>query len=433
MRLTVQSVQQSQNQTHCKVDPLTSLTLPNTPAARSRWRQRWQDPSIRIPILIFIAVRLLTLIVGSTALRLGPVYNPYANATIFRESLRARQLNGPFSGLLDPWQRWDTGWYMKIGLEGYAADDGSIIFTPLYPVLMAVAGAPFGDLLAGGLLVSSVTCLGYLIVLYRLARRETGSNQAAQMTLYALIAFPTAFYLMAAYTESTFLFFTASALLASRDRRWWLAGLLAACATLTRLQGFVLFLPIGWAAFVEAPRFWRAAEVRWPERIRQAIPRLAAVGAGPLAAAAYYLYLVLAHLGSLGDAYERDWGMLVRPPWVVVIDVIGKVLSGHAAFTEVAGLVALMLIVGFCLLSLRTLPVFYHLYLWPTLILILLRYYPLYLLNGTLRYVLDFFPIFITIGLLLNRYRVLRVAWIGAGAILQMFLLFLFARWMWIS
>lgn len=411
---------------------MTSLTLPDSRAAGSRWRQWWQDPSIRIPILIFVAVRLLTLMVGVTALRLGPVYNPYANVAIFTDSLRARQLNGPFSSLLDPWQRWDTGWYMKIGLEGYAPDDGTIIFAPLYPVLMVVAGVPFGDLLAGGLLVSSAACLGYLIVLYRLAQRQTGSNQVAQTTLYALIAFPTAFYLMAAYTESTFLFFTASALLATRDRRWWLAGLLAACATLTRLQGFVLFLPIGWAAFVEAPRFWQAGS-GWSERIRQAIPRLVAMGAGPLAAAAYYVYLDVAHLGSFGDAYERYWQLVVRPPWAVVIDVIGKVLAGHAAPTEVVGLVALILIVSFCLLSLRTLPIFYHLYLWPTLILILLRYYPLYLLNGTLRYALDFFPIFITVGLLLNRHRGLRIVWIGVGAILQIFLLFLFARWMWIA
>ena len=410
---------------------MTSLTLQTpTPA---RWQQWWRDPAIRVPVLIFVAVRLLTLIIGLTAVRLGPFTNPYANDPIFVTSLRARQLNAPFSGLIEPWHRWDTGWYLKVGLQGYAADDGSVIFAPLYPILMAVFGTPFGDLLAGGLLVSSITGLGFLLVFYRLVRREIGSDQVAQSALYALVALPTAFYMMAAYTESTFLFFTASTLLAVKDRRWWLTGVLAACATLTRLQGFVVFFPIAWIAFIEAPRFWQATGQSWVDRVRQAIPRLFAMGAGPLVVASYYIYLDLAHLGNIGDAYERYWALEVRPPWAVVIDVIAKVLAGRAALTEVAGLVALIIIVGFALLSIRTLSPFYHLYLWPTLVLILLRYYPLYLLNGTMRYVLDFFPIFITIGLLLNRHRVWRIVWIAVGAVLQIFMLFLFARWMWIA
>ena len=38
--------------------------------------------------------------------------------------------------IIDGWFRWDTGWYLKIAALGYSADDGSIIFPPLYPLLI---------------------------------------------------------------------------------------------------------------------------------------------------------------------------------------------------------------------------------------------------------------------------------------------------------
>jgi Mannosyltransferase (PIG-V) len=411
----------------------TSLNFRTSRLALSaqRW---WQDPSIRIPMLIFVAARILTLVIAVTAVHIAPVHNPWVSEPTFVASLQGRQLEGPLNFLLEPWHRWDTGYYLKIAVRGYAPDD-SIIFAPLYPVLIAVTGAVVGDTLLGGLLVSSAACLAFLIVFYRLARRETGSHAIAQNTLIAYVAFPTAFYLMAAYTESLFLALAAGALLAARNRRWWLAAFLVAGATLSRLQGWILFFPIGWMAFVEAPRFWQTAGIgiTWLERLRQAIPRLAAVGAGLATAAGFVLYLSLSGLGSLDEAYEKYWQVQVRPPWAAVIDVIGKVAANQASATEIAGLIALVFIVALGLLSLRVLPTAYHLYIWPTLIFILLRYYPLYLLNGIMRYVLDFFPIFITAGAWLARRPVWRLALIVTGALVQMIMLFLFARWMWVA
>jgi hypothetical protein len=398
-----------------------------------RLRQWWQDPSIRVPVLLFAAARLLTLGIGVMALQAGPIHNPYASDPIYLASLQGRQFNGPLYSLIEPWHRWDTGWYMKVALQGYAPDDGTIIFAPLYPALMKITGAIVGDVLLGGLLVSSVACLAFLLIFYRLARRETGSDAAAQNTLLALLAFPTAFYLLSAYTEGTLLAFTAGALFAAQHRRWWIAALLAAAAALTRLQGWVLFFPLGWLALIEAPRFWQAADIPWSHRLRMAIPRLAAVGAGPLASLAFFVFISVSNLGSIGDAYENPWGMMVRPPWAAVIDVFTRITAGATQFTEVTNLIALVFIVVMALWSVRVLPFVYHLYIWPTLVLILLRYYPLYLLNGTMRYVLDFFPVFIPLGLWLRSHPRMGGVLIVVGVILQSFLLFLFARWMWIA
>jgi hypothetical protein len=50
-----------------------------------------------------------------------------------------------------------------------------------------------------------------------------------------------------------------------------------------------------------------------------------------------------------------------------------------------------------------------------------------------MRYVLDFFPLFTTAAVILARDPRLRFVWAIIGLVLQMFMLFLFARWMWIS
>ncbi len=397
-------------------------------------RRWWRDPSIRFPVLIFIAARVLTLVVAVVTVRTVPVVNGFANDPIFIESLDARQMNNPLTFLVDPWHRWDTGWYLKIAAHGYAANDGTVIFQPLYPALMAGIGKLVGgDMLLGGLIASSVACLFFLIIFYKLIILETGQDNAARNTLFVYMAFPTAFYLMGGYTEATFLAFTAGALLAARRGRWWWAALLAAGATLTRIQGWLLFFPIGWLALLQAPRFWQEQATSWRDKIRQAIPRLAATGSGPLMALLFFIYLALSGLGSVADAYAKVWLVDVRPPWIVIGDLIGRVLSGHSGPTEMADLVALCIIIVLLLLSLRVLPVFYHLYLWPTLFFVLLRYYTPTLLNSTMRYVLDFFPAFIALGLILSRRKIWRAIWIGVSLTLQLLMLFFFASWIWVA
>lgn len=399
----------------------------------ARVRLGWRDPAIRFPVVIFTVVRVMTLLIALFSVRVSAVNNPYRNDQIYLTSLQARHVQGPLATLIDPWHRWDTGWYLKVAVQGYTSDDGSIIFAPLYPTLIALVSLFVGDGLLAGLLISSIACLIFLILFYKLAQSETGSDGAARAALLTFVAFPTAFYMLAAYTEATFMVCVVGALLAGKQRRWWWAALLALGAASTRLQGWVLFFPLGWMAFAESPRFWQAAGVSWQKRFREAIPRLAAIGTGPSAVLGFFTFLAVAKLGSVTDAYGKYWGLVVQPPWSPVIDAIAKINSGKAAPTEVANLVALAFIILMCLVSIRVLPMRLHLYLWPTLVLILLRYYPLYLLNGTMRYVLDFFPIFITLGVLLLKHFRLRLLLIVGGLLLQLLMLFLFTQWAWIS
>ena len=71
-----------------------------------------------------------------------------------------------------------------------------------------------------------------LILLYKLAEQEVG-EQTAWRSMWYISIFPTAFFLLAAYTEAPFLLFAIAALYCARKGKWNLAGIMALLASLT--------------------------------------------------------------------------------------------------------------------------------------------------------------------------------------------------------
>jgi len=185
--------------------------------------------------------------------------------------------DSPLAGLVEPWHRFDTGWYIKNAITGYQADYG-IVFPPLYPLLIRlVAVFCAGNYVLAALLVSNTACLVAFILLYNIILREFNDDaQLAQRTLILLTTFPTAFFMLSGYAEALFLALILGAWLAALERRWWLAGLLALLATLTRVQGIVMLFPLGWIAYVRYREVgWRAhlcfSVARWAWRCTWAI------------------------------------------------------------------------------------------------------------------------------------------------------------------
>ena len=146
-------------------------------------------------------------------------------------------------GWATPWERQDAIWYERIAVQGYAPD-GTTAYFPLLPLLMRVAQPLTGGNIAwAGLLVAALAAIAAFALLYRLATRDTDPLTAGRTVAY-LALFPTAFFLLSAYTESLFLALTLGAFWAARQRRWPLVILCAALAGLTRVQGALLGLPL---------------------------------------------------------------------------------------------------------------------------------------------------------------------------------------------
>jgi hypothetical protein len=138
------------------------------------------------------------------------------------------------------WHRWDTTWYVIIAESGYRSDPRSAAFFPLYPMLVKAADTVVpGDAFLAALAVSVLACLAALVLVHRLATDLLGA-ELGRRTAFYLIAFPTGFFLIAAYNESLFIALTVGSLYAMRRRYWWLAGLLAGFASASRVAGVLL-------------------------------------------------------------------------------------------------------------------------------------------------------------------------------------------------
>jgi len=148
--------------------------------------------------------------------------------------------------VLEPWRGWDTEYYEYIAERGYRRDDGTLQFHPLYPLLGRGASFLFaGNVTAGLLAVSSVSCVLFLLVFVRLAELDLpqdDSQRAATLLLHA----PMAVILFAPYSEGLFLLFSALTFLMARRGSWWMAAAAGGLATLTRQQGIFLVLPLAW-------------------------------------------------------------------------------------------------------------------------------------------------------------------------------------------
>lgn len=167
--------------------------------------------------------------------------------------------------LLEPWNRWDVEHYLKIAAHGYRADDGTSSFHPLYPLLGKAVGALVGnhDLL-GLFLVSSLSSLLLLMALEGLARLDLSRDDAFR-SCSVLLMLPGAFALFAPYTESLFLCCSIASLLMARQGRWWSAGLVGGLAVLTRQQGILLIVPLGWELWAAVHGNWRTLRRRWSD------------------------------------------------------------------------------------------------------------------------------------------------------------------------
>lgn len=138
--------------------------------------------------------------------------------------------------------RYDSNHYRNIVNHGY--DSTNAAFFPLYPALVYVIHTTLGLSVDYALFaVSWFFCIAAALVMfywlkYELTRLKSKLSPWAVMFLISI--FPTSFYFMLGYTESLFVFLTIGAIFAYRRKLYWIAGLLTALATATRVQGGVL-------------------------------------------------------------------------------------------------------------------------------------------------------------------------------------------------
>lgn len=371
--------------------------------------------AIKSSLIIFLATRIFLSVWAVLVLTIIPlpktpdeVVRPYLNEPVFDEGI---------SGLLlGPWQRFDSQHYLRIARQGYATEADSV-FPPLYP--LAVRGV--GELIGGGpvanmtaaIFIGNLAYLSLLILLHRVTSAELGDRFATRSLVYLAI-FPTGFFLLAPYTESLFILLALAAVWQARQGRFWLAGGLGLLASLTRLTGWILVIPLVYEWWRQSGAVGRASlrtelTATAKETIRMVFAKLA-TRHSPLATtlpavgtAVFLLWRWWASLPSLAVIYEQYWFQITGFPGQDLGTAVNTFFfSGTARageFTLVIDFLTVFFLLGTTIWTFRRLGATYGLYSALLLLFMLLpaseNFKPLYSFS---RYALAFFPTFMLLS-----------------------------------
>lgn len=441
--------------------PVSFPDLPDTPTHLST-----SEPAQSIPerctfstiwheaLLPYIGTRLVLWIVGLLAtfyilplMINNPVLPAHANYVRFPQALWLM------------WLHFDSGFYIDIARNGYWGANtlhglSDWAFYPLYPWIVSCVRWLFGSgedayIIAGVLIsnIASAIAMGYL---YALIFREFG-KRAAGLTVLYLALFPMSFYLSAVYPEALFLMFAIASIYYARRQSWFLASLLGGLAALTRAQGVLMLVPIGWEYLrVTAERYeplpqlhvsslraalngigiWFGVRVRGLWRAAHSIKNWLNAFLLLLIPAGLFTFMVYAKIQTgdlLATFHTESWG------WNRKFIFFGRLLLyslRHPIINQpldwnfwLLNIILAFIFLGFILLAFLRLPSIYALY---TLVMVLL---PLSsnLLNSFDRYCMLIFPAFLLIALYTQKQRLtFRHFLIGGFAALQAILMLFF-------
>jgi Gpi18-like mannosyltransferase len=163
------------------------------------------------------------------------------------------------------WHQWDALWYERIAQHGYGYEldtlkgQAAAGYFPLYPLLirLILQAAPALSFFWAATAVSNLAALAALLLLVRyLIPRDDLAGRVVTI----LMTSAGSFYLSIPYTEGLFLLLVVGTLVATRQRRYELAGLLAGLAATTRVHGLALVaVPVIACLLDTAP----VARARW--------------------------------------------------------------------------------------------------------------------------------------------------------------------------
>ncbi len=354
----------------------------------------WQKKSqhrlaspLYLALVLCLVARLVGLALGWLLWQRGLV--PTQPTALDQIYLDIEPLVGPVTGwALGVWQRLDTLYYLQIAAYGYSERYGVVVFPPLYPLLIRLVGTALGgQYLLAALLISSVACVGSLVLLYETTAMAFDAGSARRAVVYQVF-FPTAYILIAAYAEPLMLFLMLLAFRWGRQGRWWLAGVAAFLATLTRLQAVVLVLPLTYMYLK-----------RWGLSRRALRPEMLALAAAPAAVLGYNLYLVWRGLPSVQTEFARYWYSTMSVPGTDLLVALRKLLTDGLSFRRALSLGLTTLFLALTGVAFRRLPGEYGLYMAGILLYTLSRHdLAGRALLSVSRHVLVAFPGFMLLG-----------------------------------
>jgi len=389
-------------------------------------------------VVIFATMRISLSLIAALALFQFPMYH-----VTYYHGIQPVP-SGIANALLGVWQRFDSIWYTKIAMQGYAQGDGTTVFFPLYPLLTRLVGKVlWGNYLLGGIIVSNVAYFLALIYLYKLTQLESDSQVATRAIVY-LSVFPTAFFFLGVYTESLFLLFVVAAFYYARKGNWIAVSMAGLLAALTKQLGLLLLLPLLYEYLVQSSKFQvPGSKFQFPIsnlQLRSDVLFLALIPLGTLG----FLLFRYAYVGEpqLVETYRVRWAVNASWPWSNVADSLAAIFNTgrfpalnpedtlwRRIFYNSFDLACLGLFVSLAIVSFRRLRLSYGLYMVSVLFVALMQNFrPPYPIAALPRYVLVLFPGFMVLGATVKN-KALHWAVVAFSTMLLALFTAMFATW----
>ena len=369
---------------------------------------------MRFAAWVFAAVWICWSVLGAIGVLIVSARDP-----VSVPGLAASPLTTGWHNALTAGQRGDALWFQRIASRGYRSDDASAAFFPLYPLTIRVVSTiPGADTAVAAALVAQASFFGALVVLYALTARELGADVARRATVY-LAVFPTAFFFLAAYSESLFLLLTLLAFWYARAGRWWPAVVPAVLVGLTRSVGVM----VAAALLVEAVLQWRRSR-------RRLLPALAAAAA-PLVGLGLYATFWAAHGDAMAPVKAQDnWQRQATLMPLTLLHAVQAAWRYQSYW--LIDLLVVGIIIGAVAAGLRLLPASYLTYAILSLLLPLSEPFPARPLMSMPRFVSVVFPAFWVIAVAVHRRKLPESAVVGVFAGGYALLGLLFMNWQYI-
>ena len=398
------------------------------------WKKEWTGFVVAVIVLRLIYAGIGLWVVSSG----GPIPLHETIYGVMKPFLRTDLFSQYF---VNPWFGWDTIAYLGIAILGYGPD-GSIAFMPLYPLLIRFTSPIFGgNYLLAALILSTVFCMIALILMYELFATNY-PQRIARDAVVMFLTFPTAFFLLAGYTESLFITLVLTFWILARKKQWFWAAICAGLASLTRLQGVVLSAVMLWMmliSLVEQPATGIPGQLRqifgifisFREKLVKSVNSATwlVVLIPPLFAASYQVWLKLSGYGTIADALRKYWRLETVPPWTGFILFLQRLPSRHFNYMDWIDLTLFIVILIASLVGLRLLDPAFSLYIWLTIAVFLTRGTPPHLLASYSRYFLALFPLFLLPASLPKKYQRLSVLIFSYSLQILLVSIFLWGSW----
>lgn len=185
-------------------------------------------------LLIFLVWRIGDFLI----LYLIPRFIPYLGFFPYKEILPLYNLPDWITKLAN----FDGTHYLLISQQGYMTYEQA--FFPLYPILIKLITPLVNNTFISAFLISNISFVFGLIFFKKLLKEYGLKLNQIYWTLIFLLIFPASYFFGAIYTEGLFFLLFTSSLYFLKKKQYMLVGICVFFASLTRLIGVFLIIPI---------------------------------------------------------------------------------------------------------------------------------------------------------------------------------------------